>query len=146
MAPHPLILVVDDNTLGALLTRTILQSAGYLVVVAYAAEDALDMLADTKQRMPDLIVLDLRLIGMPGLEFARQVRSVGCQIPILAFSASYSSAETDIVQRVLDAGCNGYVEKNADLALLPRMIALHLGNPRADALDDISNAPKGKLP
>lgn len=122
---HELILVVEDNKRGADLTRAMLMGAGYLVMVATTGEDALALLADDKQHMPDLIVLDLNLPRMPGLEFARKVRSVGCQIPIIAYTA-YASQNWDYPKQAFDAGVNGFAEKSGDLDMLPRLIAHHL--------------------
>lgn len=133
---HELILVVEDNKRGAELTRAMLLGAGYLVIVATTGEDALALLADDNQHMPDLIVLDLNLPRMPGLEFARKVRSVGCQIPIIVYTA-YASQSWDYPKQAYDAGVNGFSEKSADLDMLPRLIAFHLSTTAATR-DNIS--------
>lgn len=117
---HELILVIDDNETGLSLTRTILLGFGYLVKTAYDAEAALDILA-SPERLPDLIVLDLNLPRMSGLELAKQIRAVGCMIPIIAFTA-YSTGAWDFPEQVYAAGCDGFVEKNGDVDTLPRVI------------------------
>lgn len=121
---HELILVVEDNRMAADLTRAVLLGAGYLVMEAKTAEDGLALLADDT-RLPDLIVLDLNLPKMPGLEFAKKVRSVGCLIPIIVYTA-YAKREWGFPQTAYDAGANGFCEKSADIDLLPRVIEQYL--------------------
>lgn len=117
---HEAILVVEDNRLTANLTRAILLAAGYLVMEAPTAEDALALLANDT-RLPDLIVLDLNLPRMPGLEFARKVRSVGCQIPIIIYTAE-APRDWQYPKQAYDAGCNAFVEKDGDVDVLPRAV------------------------
>lgn len=117
-------MVVEDNPVNANLTRAILLGAGYLVLEARSAEQALSMLADDA-RLPDLIVLDLNLPEMPGLDFARKVRSVGCMIPIIVYTA-YAKREWGFPQAAYDAGCNAFCEKTGDIDVLPKIIELYL--------------------
>lgn len=122
---HDLILVIEDSQMNADLTRMLLLGAGYLVMEAGTAEIALELLADDT-RLPDMIVLDLNLPKMSGLDFAKKVRSVGCEIPIIAYTA-YAKREWGFPQTAYDAGCNAFVEKSGgDLDQLPRSIGLYL--------------------
>lgn len=129
------VLVVDDNEIGVKLTRAILQASGYIVDVAYTAEEGLTLLADNEHALPDLILLDLDLPGMPGLEFCTRLRQSGCAIPILVFTA-YGASEGKWAKLCFEAGANGFVEKTGEIDLLPRYVDLYLGeSPRARAGD-----------
>lgn len=132
---HELILVIDDDRTALTLTRMILLAAGFLVVTAQDAEAALDLLADPQSELPALIVLDLHLPKIQGLDFARRLRSVGSTIPMIAYTA-YGTSDWRYPQQIYAAGCNGFVEKNGDLDQLPRLIRQHLPEepPAPDAL------------
>lgn len=140
---HELILVVDDSRTGLMLTKMILLAAGFVVVTATTAEEALGVLADPHAELPALIVLDLNLPGMQGLEFAKRIRAVGCQIPMLAHTAY--GRDWRYPQDCYAAGCNGYVDKNGDIDQLPRIVRLHLPEeaPEPAALPVLHPTAKG---
>ncbi|MCE5254198.1 MAG: response regulator transcription factor [Actinomycetia bacterium] len=108
MSAHPdkhiAILVVDDDENLRRLVAAYLESEGYEVEQAADAEAAL---ASVKRHEPDLILLDLMLPGLSGLEVARRVR-VKRQIPILMLTARGS--EDDMLQG-FDAGADDYLVK-----------------------------------
>jgi len=101
------ILIVDDEADIVELVRYNLEKEGYTTLVAFSGEEALAMAAE---KMPDLVVLDLMLPGIDGLEVTRQIRSnektVG--IPIVMLTAK--GEETDIVTG-LELGANDYISK-----------------------------------
>jgi two-component system response regulator MprA len=78
------LLVVDDDPRITELVRRIFAYEGYSVAVAATGQDALDR---TLERPPDLIVLDLLLPGIDGLEVARRLREAGDNVPILMLTA-----------------------------------------------------------
>lgn len=98
------ILIVDDEAEIRRALQRNLQAHGFEVIVAENGEEALDIL--TLHR-PDLILLDLGLPGMSGLEVCRQIRSYS-QLPIIILSVK--DAERDKV-RALDLGADDYVSK-----------------------------------
>jgi CheY-like chemotaxis protein len=118
---HELILVVDDDRIGLTLTRMILLAAGFMVITAQDAEAALDLLADPNAEIPAVIVLDLELPKMSGLDLARRLRQVGCPVPIIAYTA-HGTHDWKFPQQAYAAGCNGFVEKTGNIENLPRLL------------------------
>ncbi|GGC66119.1 response regulator transcription factor [Hoyosella rhizosphaerae] len=112
------LLAEDDDAIAAPLSRA-LEREGYDVQVASTGDDALrQMLGGTW----DLLLLDLGLPGMDGLEVCRQIRTHGIDIPVLMLTAR--TDEVDFVVG-LDAGADDYVGKPFRLAeLLARVRAL----------------------
>jgi CheY-like chemotaxis protein len=116
------ILVVDDNPENLKLIMMILASSGYVLTTA---SDAVEALRFVEQSAPDLILLDLQLPGMDGLELTRRLRSrVETQtIPIVAVTA-YAMKGDELKAR--DAGCNGYMVKPIDKRTLRALVKSYL--------------------
>ena len=102
--PGKKILVVDDDTTTVELVKLYLNRDGYRVLTAY---DGLEALQTARQSHPDLIVLDLMLPGMNGLEVCRTLRSES-DIPIIMLTAMTTD---DDRLRGLDIGADDYVTK-----------------------------------
>lgn len=98
------ILVVDDEPQLRRVMRATLSDLGYLVIEAKSGEEAIETL---RRETPDLILLDLNMPGMGGLEACRAIRS-GSDVPIIVLTVR--NAEHDKVQ-MLDAGADDYVTK-----------------------------------
>lgn len=116
MEPMSILVVDDDPALRQALTR-ILTFEGYSVEVAPTGHDALELVGQA-----DLMVLDLGLPDLDGLDVARRVRAAGHALPILVLTA-----RGEVGDRVagLDAGADDYLPKPFDLAeLLARVRAL----------------------
>ncbi len=116
------ILVVDDNEANVKLLRVLLEHQGYDVWTAPDAEDALRVLS---MRKPRMILMDVRLPAMTGLELTRCIRMDAAMkdVVILALTAS---ANGDDEERALAAGCDGYIAKPIDVGSLPAVIAQYL--------------------
>lgn len=113
-----MILIVDDEPQILRVMRTSLPPRGYEVRTAPGGEEALD---EIHKQMPDLIVLDLMMPGMSGLDVCRRVREFSA-VPIIVLSAK--GAEGDKVA-ALDAGADDYVTKPFGMEeLLARMRAV----------------------
>ena len=113
------ILVVDDDPRITDLVRRILAYEGYSVAIASSGNDALNR---TLEHPPDLIVLDIMLPGLDGLEVARRLRAAGDNVPILMLTAR--DAVTDRVEG-LETGADDYLVKPfAPEELLARVKAL----------------------
>lgn len=123
MAGEP-ILIVDDNAQNLKLARVVLVAEGYEVRTAVDAEDALRVLDEFK---PRIILMDLQLPGMDGLELTRQLKADPRHrdIRILALTA-YAMKGDD--EKAIAAGCDGYISKPIDIDHLPRMVAEHLNS------------------
>jgi DNA-binding response OmpR family regulator len=98
------VLVVEDESQIAQIVRDYLQHAGFAVITA---ADGRVALARVRERRPDLILLDLGLPGIDGMEVARQLRQSG-STPIIMLTARVE--ETDRL-RGLDAGADDYITK-----------------------------------
>ena len=98
------ILIVEDDKNIANFIQTILETNGYQVVTAQRCSQGLMVFSS---HLPDLVVLDLGLPDMDGLEFIRKVRSI-TTVPIIVLSAR--STEEDKVS-ALDLGANDYITK-----------------------------------
>jgi CheY-like chemotaxis protein len=116
------ILVVDDNPENLKLILVILGAGGYELTTANDAHEALRFL---ERRAPDLILLDLQLPGMDGLELTRQLRARTDTraIPIVAVTA-YAMKGDEMKAR--DAGCNGYIVKPVDKRVLRALVKSYL--------------------
>jgi len=102
--PKGNILVVDDEPQIARVLKTTLSSQGYGVRSAANGEEALQ---EMKTWPPDLIITDLRMPGIDGLELCRRVR-VDSRVPIIVLSVK---GEESIKVQALDAGADDYVTK-----------------------------------
>jgi len=114
------IVYVEDNPANFVLVRKILEVHGeHVVEQAASAEDGLVLIeADP----PALVLLDLDLPGMSGLELARRLKADPRlrSIPIVAISASVMKDERNQARQ---AGCVGFLEKPFDIHELRRMVA-----------------------
>jgi two-component system response regulator MprA len=117
--PAPSVLVVDDDLQLRIAVSRALRVAGYAVTIAGNGEEALDV---QRQAPSDVLVLDVVMPGVNGLETCRRLRARGDQVPVLMLTAR--DATQDKVEG-LDAGADDYLVKPFDLAeLLARLRAL----------------------
>jgi CheY-like chemotaxis protein len=123
----PLVLVVEDNAVNLELVEAVLDRDGFQVVSAASAEAALERL---ERLRPDLILLDIQLPGLDGLELTRRLKAdrVSASIPVVALSAH---ARPEDRQAALDAGCVDYISKPIDTRTLPSHLAAVLRRSRA---------------
>jgi two-component system, cell cycle response regulator DivK len=122
------VLVVDDNPHNLKLARVLLAAEGYEVRTAVDAEDAL---AAVDAFAPRLILMDVQLPGMDGLELTRRLKAHPTHRAIVVLACTAYAMKGDR-ERVLAAGCDGYVAKPIDPEAFARVVAEHLA--RADAL------------
>jgi CheY-like chemotaxis protein len=113
------ILVVDDNAANLRLLAFLLEKKGYAVKTA---DDAPSALAVLQEWSPRLILLDLQLPGMGGLELASKLKADPATRAILILAVTAFAMKGD-EERALAAGCDGYVTKPIDTRALPTLIA-----------------------
>ena len=106
-----LVLVVEDNDKNRKLVRDVLTHKGYEVIEAETGEDGVRL---AKERMPRLILMDIQLPGIDGIEALRRLRAdEGTRaIPIIAVTASALDRDR---QKIMAAGFDGYQAKPLDV-------------------------------
>jgi two-component system, cell cycle response regulator DivK len=101
------ILIVEDNAANMKLAKFLLESAGHTVVSATDAETGLALAGEEQ---PDLILMDIQLPGMDGLEATALLKrdDVTRAIPVIALTALAMKGDEE---RIRAAGCDGYIAK-----------------------------------
>jgi len=125
--PAESILVVDDNAQNLKLARVMLRAEGYDVRTAVDAEEALELLAGYT---PQLILMDIQLPGMDGLELTRRLKADPQRREILVIALTAYAMKGD-QERALAAGCDGYLAKPIDTDALSSLVSAMLSGRRA---------------
>jgi CheY-like chemotaxis protein len=112
------ILVVDDNPVNLKLASEVLLADGHSVIRAEDAEQALSLL---QTRMPDLVLTDIALPRMDGLELTRRLKADPRyrHLPVVALTASAMKGDE---ARILEAGCDAYIAKPVNTRTLSEQI------------------------
>jgi two-component system cell cycle response regulator DivK len=112
------ILIVDDTPVNLKLTRILLVNEGYKVLTAASAEEALELL---RSYHPYLILADIQLPGIDGLELTRRIKQdeKTRDIAVVALTAFAMRGDE---QRAIEAGCDGYITKPIDTRALGQRI------------------------
>ena len=116
------ILVVDDVPDNLKLVRIILSRQGFEVHTAATAEEALEL---AREIHPRLILADIRLPGMDGLEMTRRLKADPETMDIVVIAVTAFAMKGD-KQKALDAGCDGYITKPIDVNTFPTLIRQYL--------------------
>ena len=105
------ILIVEDNEKNMKLARDVLQARGYATLEAVTGEEGVRLAIDRK---PDLVLMDIQLPGINGMEALRQVRAdPGCaDIPVVAFTASVTPTDRS---QISAAGFDAFISKPINL-------------------------------
>ena len=119
------VLVVEDNPDNMLLTIMLLESAGHTVLSAIDAEGGLTL---AREEHPDLILMDVQLPGMDGLEATVLLKrdEATRAIPVLALTALAMHGDEE---RIRAAGCDGYIAKPMGIQQFIATIASQLAGP-----------------
>jgi two-component system cell cycle response regulator DivK len=104
------ILIVEDNATNMKLSAFLLESADYTVIAATNAETGLTL---AREEHPDLILMDIQLPGMDGLQATGLLKGDDAtrDIPVIALTALAMKGDEE---RILAAGCDGYIAKPLD--------------------------------
>ena len=113
-----LILIVEDNEKNLKLARDVLRFHGFRTVEATTGEDALLM---AREHRPDLVLMDIALPGIDGVEAARQIRAAPdtAAIPIVALTASVMDTDR---ARFVEAGFAGLIAKPINVLAFPEQV------------------------
>ena len=101
------VLIVEDNHMNSRLAEFVLERDGFAVRIAATAEEAIKSVRNEK---PDLILMDIQLPGMDGLEATRILKNDDdtADVPIVAITAHAMRGDEE---RIKAAGCEGYIAK-----------------------------------
>jgi two-component system cell cycle response regulator DivK len=115
----PLVLVVEDNPRNLKLVRDLLAYAGYRTLEASNGEDGVAL---ARTHRPDLVLMDVQLPGMDGVEALARLRAEpeSAELPVVAVTAF---AMKDDRARFLAAGFDGYLEKPLSVREFPAQVA-----------------------
>jgi two-component system, cell cycle response regulator DivK len=122
---QPRVLIVDDNDMNIQLADFVLSRAGFVVDSALTVNQALDRIAAVQ---PDLILMDIQMPDMDGLELTRHLKAQAAtrDIAVVAFTAY---AMTGDEKKMLAAGCKGYISKPIDVRLFADQVRSFIGAP-----------------
>jgi len=106
----PAVLVIEDNPANMKLSALLLERAGYTALRAWNAQDGLAL---AREHKPRLVLMDIQLPGMDGLEATRILKADPAtrSIPVVALTAFAMKGEQE---RIRAAGCDGYIAKPID--------------------------------
>ena len=123
------ILIVEDNPQSMRLLEILLRPKNYILLKAIDGEEALEVAVSEK---PDLIVMDMQLPKMSGLEVTGKLRQMPVfnRVPIIALTAYAMKGDKE---KFIEAGCDAYLSKPINIRELPKMIDGMLQN-RKDKL------------
>ena len=113
------ILLVDDEEGIQMLYREELEDDGYEVISAYTGEEGLEKF---KAEAPDLVILDIQMPGMNGIETLRQMKMNNPDLPVI-LSSAYNEYKQDLGAWASDE----YVVKSSNINELKEAIRKHLG-------------------
>ncbi|MSP68558.1 MAG: response regulator [Alphaproteobacteria bacterium] len=117
------VLIVEDNDLNLKLFRDLLMAHGYQSI---QARDGSTVVAMVRQHMPDLIIMDIQLPGVSGLEITRQLKRDPelRMVPIVAITAFAMKGDEE---KILEGGCEAYMAKPISVTKFMETVRSFLG-------------------
>ena len=105
------VLIVEDNEKNMKLARDVLQAKGYKTLEATSGEDGVKL---AKQHVPDLVLMDIQLPGINGIEAFKQIRADAktARVPVVALTASVTPTDRSAINA---AGFDAFVSKPINL-------------------------------
>ncbi|MEQ8427697.1 MAG: response regulator [Gammaproteobacteria bacterium] len=114
------ILYVDDSEEMIELVQLVLSRSGYQLLTLSDTENTVDYILENK---PDLVILDINMPGMDGIEVVRNVRKQQFTNPIIMFTASTSERDKE---KAFQAGCDEYIVKDLEMQSLGPVLDSYL--------------------
>ena len=118
--PATRILVIDDNRDVVDILVTFLRGEGYGMLGALTSDEGLKLVSVSR---PDLVLLDILMPGMNGIEVLKRIRSINPTTKVIIVTGN---ADFRLAREALELGAVAYVDKPFDLAYLKRVVALAL--------------------
>ena len=117
------IMIVEDNELNMKLFNDLLQAQGYSTVQSSDGKDVINL---ARQSRPHLIIMDVQLPGVSGIELTRKLKADAelKTIPILAVTAFAMKGDQE---KVMDSGCDDYLPKPISIPVFLETVAKYLG-------------------
>ncbi|HXI39306.1 MAG TPA: response regulator [Bryobacteraceae bacterium] len=125
------ILIVDDTPVNLKLVRVLLSRQGFDVRTASTAEEALEMVQTFR---PSLVLADIQLPGMDGLEMTRRLKAEPKTSGIVVLALTAFAMKGD-EQKAFEAGCDGYITKPIDTRSFPALIRQYLSKSNGSAVE-----------
>ena len=121
------ILIVEDNLMNLELATDLLEVSGYVVIQAETAEEGIKL---ARAESPDLVLMDISLPGMDGLEASGILKQdpTTKDITVIALTAHAMKGDEE---KALAAGCSGYITKPIDTREFPKAVARFIDSPGA---------------
>jgi two-component system, cell cycle response regulator DivK len=121
------VLCIEDNSTNMILISRIVEAEGHDLIRAEDGPRALVILADFT---PDIILLDVNIPGISGLDLARRIRENDrlADVPMIAVTANVLVGDRE---KCLEAGCDDYLPKPLDIRKLRQLMRTFLGDERA---------------
>ncbi|OEE65770.1 hybrid sensor histidine kinase/response regulator [Enterovibrio norvegicus FF-33] len=116
------ILVAEDSKANQMVVKLMLEKAGHHVVVANNGQEAIDMIDEGKTQF-DIILMDMSMPVLCGIEATKQLRAKGCQLPIIALTAN---AMNEDKEKCLQAGMDDFVTKPIRSVVLRQTLQRHV--------------------
>lgn len=118
------ILIIEDNTLNNKLFRTVLELDGFAVISAFDAEEGLVL---AREHHPDIILMDIQLPGINGMEATRIIKADPQlkDIKVIALTAHAMRGDDN---KAYAAGCCDYITKPIKIKTFAQSIRLHLND------------------
>jgi CheY-like chemotaxis protein len=129
---HKVVLVVEDDPSSQLLLKAILSKTGIKIIVVDNGNAAIQLIKDAEK--VDLILMDIKLKGISGLEATRQIKSIMPNMPVIAQTACAISGD---MEKCIAAGCSAYLTKPISSSKLLETIDYFFRRSKAQELVDL---------
>ncbi len=134
------ILIIEDDAQSRQVVRLATEAQSYILTEASSGDEGLEL---ARASDPDLILLDINMPGMSGLDVCRKLRADGSLVPIIMLTA-----KSDTIDKVvgLEVGADDYVTKPFEVRELIARIGAHLRRIDADAAGEASSKSRREFP
>ncbi|KGB27204.1 chemotaxis protein CheY [Candidatus Liberibacter solanacearum] len=117
------VMIVEDNELNMKLFRDLIETSGYMSIQTRSGLEALEI---ARQHKPDIIIMDIQLPEISGLEITKQIKEDNelQDIPVIAVTAFAMKGDEE---RIRKGGCEAYISKSISLSIFMETIKKYIG-------------------